>query len=279
MKKRNLLLLLFVPVMLASCNKGTNSGPIPSGVVIPDIGERYEGLTPDMDGCSEISSSGVSSEGFLTEILSDRFLGEDKSYVCYFESSLADKSLRVVSTNEGHATIEQSESKKSKFTINTHSAGDTVLKIYNADDELVFRKIVRVRPVYSSKTILNCLYNAEYYRTLKDYEDYIGSWRCSFYEGDEGAECALKGSDDADTNVNLTASLSFKEYYSPTDCYIFDATVLTSNTKNTSLVYVCVTAQGDLAYLYYPTTNNEGVMEEHLLTFLYNNDISYIYES
>ncbi|MCQ3034697.1 MAG: hypothetical protein MJ248_00480 [Bacilli bacterium] len=296
MKKSNLILITLCSFLLVGCNNSgnnTNTGTdtdtntdttIPEDN-LPDIGERYEGLTEKTSGCSEICEGGTpSSEGFLTEISSDRFLGENTDYECYFDSASTNKTIRVEAdhrnTKDGtvHAEIERIEGSNRKFIIHTKVAGDFVLKIYNYNDEIVFRKIVRVRPTYSETEILKVLCNAEYYKTLTAYENYIGKWKCAFYEGDNGVECALTGGDDADRNVKLTASLEYDTYYAPTGCYIFNTTVLTTNTQNTSLVYVTVSAQGDLAYLYYPTTNDKGEMEEHLLTFLYNVDISYVYE-
>lgn len=253
---------------------------------IPDIAERYEGLTEKTAGCGEVCVEGApSSTGFLTEIQSDRFVGENETYECYFESYSADKTIRVVAdhrySEKGvvHATVEMDPVNKSKFVIKTLTAGDFVLKIYNSEDCLVFRKIVRVRPTYSETEILEVLCDAEYYKTIEAYEQYIGAWKCAFYQGNNGVELALSGGDDADRNVKITAALTYSDYYAPTGCYIFNTTVLTSNTRNTSLIYFTVSAQGDLGYLYYPVTNDKGQVEEHLLTFLYNTNISYVYES
>lgn len=293
MKKSNLILITLCSFLLVGCNNSgstntstdTNTDTTIPEEQIPDIGERYEGLTEKSSGCSEICDGGTpTSEGFLTEIMSDRFLGENRDYDCYFEVSGTNKTIRVEAdhrnTKDGtvHAEVERVSGSNNKFILHTKKAGDFVLKIYNYNDELVFRKIVRVRPTYSETQITKVLCNAEYYKTIKAWENYIGSWKCAFYEGDNGVECALTGSDDADRNVKITAALEFDKYYAGTDCYIFNATVLTTNTQNTSLVYVTVSAQGDLAYLYYPTKNESGEMEEHLLTFLYNTDISYVYE-
>lgn len=272
---KKLFILPLLVLSIAGCNStstdiaDTNTNTTSSR--LPEIQERYEGLTESTPGCSEIISGG-SASGYLIELISDRFVGENERYDCTFESNLADKTIRVESSDESHATIERVEDSNSKFYIVTHKAGDFVLKIYDADDVLCFRKIVRVRPTYSETDILKVITYAEYFKSIPEFAGYLGDWSASFYKGDKGTECVMKGGDDFEQKVQVTFQLEFVEYWAPTGCYIFNAKTLSSNAQSTTITEICISAQADVAYTYYETGG-----ESHLLNMLYNTDVSYIY--
>lgn len=258
--KKQLLVLLTLPFILTAC---------PSNKKDPHYGDltyRYEDLKVD-----EEFARGGSYGGYFTEVNTDRFLCTNSEYTFTFESSYKkDTSFTVYSSDKSHVTVKMTKTKK--FYLQTHSAGDSIIEIENALGELVYRKVVRVRPSLDEKDVLATVSKAEYFATIPELVGQIGNWKFAVTKEGSKYEGVVNGGDDYDANVKCSFTLEFEDYYKDQDYYCYLAKDAESTSRDTVIEAICFSRAGDLAYVY--TTAKES----SLLSISYNSDISYIYE-
>jgi len=253
-----------------SCDMCGINIPLPKEEEKNTIDYKYENLG-SFDEYSDISGGGSYSDWF-DEVNAGRFLAENNTYSFNFTSNYtADSSFTVVSLFENHATVRRDELTESKFYLDTHTAGDTVLIITNALGDIVYRKVVRIRPSYTPETILNVMYLADYYRTYREYENYTGKWVFSMLENTPEAPSVVSGSDDYD-EATCSFNLEYDSFSEFNDLYYFICKDSVNSSPYTNVSTVAVSRTGDAMYLYYLSGT-----EEHLLSILYNIDIDYVY--
>lgn len=236
-----------------------------------EISNKYENLGQYSQ--YKTVQKGGSYSGYFTEVSCGRFLAVNTSYEFYFTSAYSvDPTYVVESLFESHATVRYDDNNKNKFYLDTHTAGDTVLIIRNAINEICYTQVIRIRPAYTDVTVLDIMYQADYYRTIKAYEGYTGKWIYSLLEDNQEHNSVVSGSDDYDS-ATCKFGLRYDSYSPYTDLYYFVATNLNSTSPYTTVSTVAVSRCGDTMYIY--TLSGE---DEHLLTILYNIDVQYVYD-
>ena len=236
-----------------------------------EISNKYENLGQYPQ--YKTVQKGGSYSGYFIEVSCGRFLAVNSSYDFYFSSSYSsDPSFEVESLFESHATVRFDENNKNKFFLDTHTAGDTVLIIRNAINEICYTQVIRIRPAYTDITVLDIMYQADYYRTIKAYEGYTGKWVYSMLDDSEEHNSVISGSDDYDS-ATCKFGLRYDSYSELTDLYYFVTTNLDSTSPYTTISTVSISRCGDTMYIY----TLSGV-DEHLLTILYNVDVQYVYD-
>lgn len=267
MKKQ--LLLIAVPFLLTGCNN-----PQTPTVEEHDLTYKYEDLAsdPDYEEISEHCSLG----GWFLEINTGRCLATDSRYDFVFTSTTSgDSSFTVKSSHPEHAEVEMKE-KSSTFYLNTKTAGDTILSVYNADGYLCYRHIVRVRPGLDEEDILSVAFAADHFETLPEAFVFTGFWKYTLLDNDAG-QSIISGSDEMEGQFQASFELEFDEYVPGTELYCFDCVNEKDYTANTYISGIAFSKVCDVAYIYYAA--NAAVKEEHLLTIVYNSDVEYIYKN
>lgn len=267
------LLLLALPFLLVGCTNDTPVVP-PAPPEVHDLSYKYEDLANDPD-YEEVSTGCSLGEWFL-DINTDRCLATDSKYVFSFEANTSgDTSFTVTSSHPEHAEVEMGTGKI--FYLNTKTAGDTILSVYNSSNFLCYRHIVRVRPKLAEDDVLDFIIGADHFETIPDVAAiYKGSWKYTLLDNVSGSSI-FNGQDEMEADpLSIKFDLDFVDYYPDSDFYAFEPSNEKDYSANTYISTICFTAVGDLCYVYYKS--NPRTAEEHLLTILYNSDIEYLYK-
>ena len=270
MKKQ--LLLLIVPFILSGCvNNGITPGPKEEEY---DLTYKYEDLAsdPDFEPISEKCSLG----GWFSEIGTNRCLATNSRYEFKFNatSSLL-PGLTAKSSNTTHAVVELGDD-NSTFYLNTLTAGDTILSVYNGDGYLCYRNVVRIRPAQEQEDVLSVACGADHFESLPMITAFTGMWKYTLLDNERG-QSIISGSDEMETNFRATFELEFDYYVDSTELYCFKCVNQEDYTANTYISLIAFSKVCDVAYVYY--TSGSMSSDEHLLTILYNSDVEYIYKN
>ena len=270
--KKKLLLLAFVPFVLTACPDNGGGVTPPPGPVEEEhgIGYRYEdlGSDPDFEEINENCSVG----GFFTDLSVGRFCAENTSYEMKITSKLIGKpKFTVTSSHEEHLTVIHDENDTSGFTIETHTAGDSILTVYNELDAIIYRNVVRVRPKYTQTTILDLMYETDSYDCIGGWERIFGDTKFTLTSNDTTVSGVLKGVDDSGFNFTNTFDLVYRDYYESVDLYAFTVTNLETDSPDTRIIEIDVASAGDIMYVYYGSGS--------ILAILHNCEVSYIFGS
>ena len=216
--------------------------------------------TPIVELETEYVNLGSSdSNSFMVEINFGRYLAHDSRYDCGFTVTNLDKTLRIVSSRPESGTIEQSAKNKTKFTVVTHAPGDSIIKIYDVDDVLVYRNVVKVRKGYSAEDIGKAMYDNDIYRSLKAYGS---NYRLSInsYSPLQGT---LRGHDDVETDLQITFSAQYDSFIENWDMYKFILTTETQNEESTTRVTsLTVSRAADCICIFYATGGEEPLLDQ-----------------
>lgn len=159
--KRILLALVVAPLMLVSCNNGTNTSTSSGGGTSDDFDFEFNGITIDnsyMSGCT------------ISGILMDLSVGSwlvagDVNTFTIEMTNLTDQSFTVKFDDPSIAKYEQRDiNGKPTHCIIGLKTGGTVIKIYDANDDLVYREALNCRvPFTDNKLIFDKLIEADYW--------------------------------------------------------------------------------------------------------------------
>ncbi|MCQ2772149.1 MAG: hypothetical protein MJ238_02585 [Bacilli bacterium] len=251
MKKISLLSLFAIP-LLALCACGGSGSSKTSGRE-PVSEYSYTKIEPT--GPNYEFAEGSVGES-LIEINTGKHLSTDSSYSCTFDpTNNVDKSYTLKSKYENVATVEQKAD--GKFIINTHEVGDTLITAYDADEMLLMRYIVHVRPALSVEQVQKHVYKN------------IDSWEGLFYEcsmtflSSDPLSGVAEGEDEFEsTEAYFTAE--FDEKVKLYDFYYYRFIVSTdmekSKTKRTFTI-LDISEQGDECHLYYSESQGENIFD------------------
>ncbi len=267
--KKKLLLLTLIPFALSACPNEPVTPP-----VIEDeekgIGYRYEDLASDPDYLA--INENCTLGGFFTDIEVGRFCATNTSYDMKITSKLVgNASFRVTSSDETHLTVEHKEDDTTGFTIHAHTAGDSILTVYNAIDAIIYRSIVRVRPKYTPESVLDLMYNTDSYDAMGGWETIFGKTKFTLTSNDEKASGVIQGIDDSGANFTNTFDLTYAKHNELLDVYAFTTSNVDTNSPDTRVIEIDVATAGDVMYVYY----NSG----HILAILNNCEVSYVFDS
>ena len=207
-------------------------------------------------------SSGGSYGGYFTDINFNRILKSDASYAVTFQSSNSNKEIRVTSSREESVTISRKENSNSEFDIVTHKPGDSIVCIYDADDMLVYRKIVRVRKAQTPESIVEECFQNDTYLGMKA----LGDHKISFVETNPFTG-VFTGSDDYESGMEMTFTASYEGYVEYGDFYSFKLDIIERDPTSTTIItYLYISTTADIMMLYY---GSEGYLLNQLVASTY----------
>ena len=215
---------------MVSCNAPNNTQPSSNPEDIPTI---------NFDSNDYVCRG--TAGGYLIDVGANSLLSENNSYVCSFAPSTStDGVVRLTSSREASVTISQKQG-QSEFTITTHTPGDSIIKIYDSNDILVYRNIVRVRKAFTTDEIINECYNNDVYKGVK----MLGNHRMTFLDNNTIPTAQLRGSDDYEANIDLSFSCTYNRYLQEIDSYEYLCEI-TANPNNSqtriTILYISRTA-------------------------------------
>ena len=196
---------------------------------------------------------GGSYGGYFIEINTERLLSENSSYNCTFEASNPNKAIRVESTRPESITVEFGNNPNRDIILKTHHAGDSIIKIYDADEMLVYRKVVRVRKAHAQEEMEDLLFDNDLYLGMK----FLGDHRITFTETNPLVGI-FSGSDDFEQNMRIKFETKFDSYLEDRDVYQYTLeTIDRDQYSTTDIKTLQVSPTGDVMYLYY---GSEGLL-------------------
>ena len=241
MKQKGIFVLFLL--LLVGCGTQTTSSPQPTAQ--PTTSQSI----PLVELETEEIVEGGSYGGYFIEINTERLLSENSSYHCTFEASNPKKNIRVESTRPESITVEFGTNPNRDIILKTHAAGDSIIKIYDADEMLVFRKVVRVRKAYSQEEMEDVLFDNDLYLGLQFYGDH----RITFTET-QPLVGILSGSDDFEKNMRIKFETTFTAYVEDRDVYQYSLEIIDRDQYSTTVIKTLqVAPTGDVMYLYYGT--------------------------
>ena len=196
-----------------------------------------------------------SCTGQLVDINMNFFVASESRYDCRFVSkNLNDPSITFKSSRPESVTVEPVEGNFTDFVLVTHAAGDSILSIYDSEEMLVYRHIVRVRKAYSPEEIGQALY---------DFDTYVGIYdnhQVAFL--DYGPVYGLfTGSDEVERNIRIEFNATFTHVDEAFDMYYFTIETLEANEgSQTSLTHFIVSPCADQIVFYYDAGGGQEAM-------------------
>lgn len=208
---------------------------------------------------------GTYSGGF--EDVPFRYFAHDSRYSFEFHSNIdTDPSFRVISSRPESVTIEMSETSIYKFDVVTHKPGDSIIMVYNSEDMMVYRNVIRVRTGFSSSDVIKAVYHYDVYTTPKEIQSFYGNYSLSILSFDETISGVISGTDEVETKtITLEFTLEYDKYIESYDAYLFKANSTSSTSGETKIAYLNIARCAEEIYVYYDY-KGEGV----LLTALTN---------
>ena len=269
MKKRFLFLIL-IPFALTACPSPDPGKVDPPKPVEHGIGYKYEDLASDED--YEHINENCSLGGYFTDLEVGRFCSENTSYEMKINSKLIGKpKFTVTSSNPEHLTVEHEENDTTGFIIHAHTAGDSILTVYNEIEAIIYRSVVRVRPRYTPEEIVTLMYETDSYDTMGGWERIFGETKFTLTSCEEKVSGVLKGVDDSGNNFTNTFDLRYGTYVESLDLYAFTTTNVETNSADTKIIEIDIASAGDVMYVYYGSGS--------ILAILHNCEVSYIFDS
>lgn len=260
MKRFNKILLLPVVFLLGLSSCGDDPASGDPGADFSNIDKDIVTLTTDA-----FKEGGSYSGGF--DDVSFRYFAHESRYLFEFHSNIdEDPSFRVVSSRPESVTIEMDELSVYKFYVVTHNPGDSIITLYNSEDMMVYRDVIRVRTGFSSEDVVKAVYYYDVYTTPKEIQSFYGNYSLAILSFEDTITGVLSGTDEVETSkITLDFTLTFDRYIESYDAYGFTATSTTSTSGETTLCYVNIAKCAEEIYVYYDY-QGEGV----LLTALTN---------
>lgn len=192
----------------------------------------------------------------LSDANINRYFAEDTIYTGSFSYGHS-SSYRYTSSREESLTIETSGSSLNTFSMVTHKPGDSILSIYDDEDMLVYRNIIRVRKAYEPEEIPQALYDFDVFKGYRMF----GNHRLDFSNVDP-FEGVLSGTDDVEISpMNIVFQATYAGLNEMFDMYEFDLDVVTANEgSQTKVTTLLVSRTADFVILYYRISAVEEAM-------------------
>ena len=238
MKNRNIFCLLLLSTLISCGNtQSTSSVSTPTTAA------------PIVELVTEEIIEGGNYGGYFIEINNNRLLSNNSSYDCTFESSNSRKEFKITSSRPESITVEKGNNENRDIIFKTHAPGDSIIQIYDADEMLVYRKVLRVRQAYTQETIEDAIYENDKYLGYK----YLGNHKMSFTET-QPLVGIFSGSDDFESNMKIKFQATYVAYHKDKDVFEFTLETLERDeTSTTLLTSFLVSPTADVIYLYYST--------------------------
>lgn len=215
------------------------------------------------------------TEGSYTGCLEDvvilnKFLGDNSRYEFTYNAPNGDTNLQVKSSRENVLTIEKTNSATNSYAMVTHVPGDTVLTIYDSEDYLFFRKVIRVRKAFSPETIKEQAYENDIYT---GFVGFGGSYRLTCIEDESSFRWQLTGKDEVETGgMNIVFDCTYLSYYEPWDMYVFQTTMVSEHDGNkTDILFLYISRTADLLNLYYDAGGGQEALLNVFSPLIYSN--------
>ena len=219
-------------------------------------------------------SEGGTPNGRLVDIRVNAFCRNDFEYDCSFKTDLADKSLTFKTSDPNVITVKEEKTTDENFTLVTHNPGNAVLTVYNANDMIVFRNVVRVRPAIAPEDMEEYLFNVDSFQSIYN-TTMMANYELTFTsvsDGENPATAYFAGSDEVDQGAQYTFSYTYSEYIEANDFYQYSITMISSNVA-TELLCFNISSTGDMLMIYYDSGDGQG----SLLTMLVPDTLLYLH--
>lgn len=247
--KKILFPMLLIPMLMGCGNSSNNSSSSKRGNSWNEGNFSSLSTNPVNEACS--------ISGSLIEISTGCYLQPNEKYTCgVIPSFYANKDIRIVSSNEEVFTFSFVNGSKNTFQIETHGIGDSIIKVYAAEDDyLLFREVVKVRKYYDEKSIQDVVFDKY---DIWESTGIFGNYQMSFFTVGP-LSGLLYGRDDMEATT-LNFSLNFIETKKIYDFSFHSFEVVVdlenSNTKRT-YTELDIATTGDNILFYY----EEGLLE------------------
>lgn len=286
LKKISLILPLTLTLSLLGCGETTSSSSDDSSSLSTEtIVTTSDNVTSSLDSSTseELSVNTIcdgTPGGRLLDIDVNSFVTSNSQYNCSFSMDSTNPSLTFRVSNSNIISINVETSINGQFVLITKNAGDAVLEIFDSNEMLVYRNIVRVRDSIgdTEEEISEYLYSVDKFVSIYD-SLMQGHYELTFLSAKTEIEDPtgfLEGYDDYDTagsEYNFTYSADETlPYDSSRDCYWFNITTTSTTSSSTTLYSFSISRAGDMLMVYY-LTGGEGV----LLTMLVREDLLYLH--
>lgn len=241
MKQKGFFVLFLL--LIVGCGAPTTSSPQPTSQ--PTTSQSI----PLVELETEEIIEGGSYGGYFIEINTERLLSENSVYNCTFEASNPKKNIRVESTRPESVTVELGKNQNRDIILKTHAAGDSIIKIYDADEMLVYRKVVRVRKSYTQNEIEDVLFENDLYLGMT----FMGNHRITFTETNPLVGI-FSGFDDFEKNMRIKFETNFVAYLEDRDVYQYSLEITDRDEYSTTIIKTLqISPTADVMYLYYGT--------------------------
>jgi len=261
---KSLLFLLSLPFLMVSCSNNTQNNDDNKNNNTTWVKETFD--DPDIE---EVTSG--SSSGFLIDISVETKLIVGYSYSCTYTPTGNSTYYTCKSSNESLFTIVKENNEDTKFTINCLKAGNGYFTLYDKDEMILYRKIIRIRTPMPIDYALTYLYETPYF------VGYPGLGNHTIAFTDKEGTGSLTGSDELESNIDLdftiTLATNYQDYLSQYQAMgnVYAFTISSyDNNQTTSIVpqIMFLSLAGDFIRFYYGTTFEEAT----LLNIFYPSD-------
>ena len=269
MKAKTILLSSLGLLALASCQGPTPtpsaSSPTDSSAVEssaePSVEESI--YTIDPEEVEEFAEGSVG--GQLIDINLNCFLAEQTDYLCRFSPKNLDPTLRIVSSRPESLEVEHEGGEE--FTLCAKAPGDSLLSIYDKDDMLCYRKIVRVRKAYDKTEIEEVMYDYDIYGGMTVFG---GTYRLTFLQY-APLMGILEGRDEVESGIHIEFTATYSGYVSAYDMYSYDIEITSRNEgSQTRITSFLISRTADQLVLYYWTGEEEAWLDSFYPESLYD---------
>ena len=240
--------IIFLPLIsmftLASCNpnKTSSSGDI-----------DYDSQV-NLAKADEITSGTYS--GVLEDIVFlERNLASGSEYSFTYSAPNDDANIRVVSSNEDALTI--SHLSGNNYKIVTHNPGNSILKVYDSQEYLHFRFLIRVRTAHTAESVAKAAFDYDTYGGISFY----GNHRLSCVDYQDSFRWQVSGSDDTEKNMNIVFDVTNPTFNEEWDMFMYSVSVVSKNEgSQTNPLYFFISRTADTAFVYIDAGAGEDIL-------------------
>lgn len=283
-KKASLILPLVLSFSLVGCGETTSQSNTSNSLTSDTTSDDITSSIEDSSTSEELSVNEIcdgTAEGRLSDIEMKSFVTSNFEYACVFRTNSSNKQITFRVSNSDVIEIKESVSTDGRFTLVTKNAGDAILEIFDSNEMLVYRNIVRVRDSIgdTEQEISEYLFSVDKFSSI--FTDFmLANYELTFLSpktANEDPTGYLTGYDDFDTaggehNFHYHEDEEYR-YDSSRDCYWFLIDVDSTTSTQTTLYSFSISRTGDKLMVYY-LSGNEG----RLLTIMAPDNLLYLYD-
>lgn len=264
--KKFIPLLLSLSSLLFSCNSNENNDTKDDNKNDDTTWVKEEFDEPDVE---EVFSG--SSGGFLIDINVETKLIVGYTYSCKYTPNGNSTYYTVKSSDTSMFEVSKDSDESTSFTINCLKAGNGYITIYDKDEMILYRKIIRIRTPMPANYVLTYLFETPYFRGYPG----LGTHKLVFT--DKEGTGNLSGSDELESNINLDFKVSltsnyesyFDEYEQLGNIYVLEFSEYDSNQTSSIVPQIMyLSLAGDYIRFYYGSTLESA----YLLNIFYPSD-------